>query len=691
MAFVNIQGIDVKYRDLRPDEQVLNEGVSIEDQYFEREPHPFTDDEIVAIASKEHTFSSFQAAWVELEKKRMTYGEGVYIWIRGRLTYIPASYWGYLNHWTLEGGEKPDYREADRVFFLLMEFLYFETDVLALTWGKCRRRGATSIGFYFTWWICGRLPEKVGGSISFNDDAAQNNFQKMFMRGFRAMLPCFVEEFDSDSENFVRFVKHVEKKKKGVPIKREGLNSYVNYLATTINSYDSGRLSFGLFDEGGKYAKMNVNTYWSKVSPTLKKGKYKVGMAYMPTTVNPENQGGANYEVFWKTSNQNAINPETGEPYGLNTPNKVVRYFVSAAEGYAGCIDKYGDSVIDDPKEPIMGNDGLMITEGARTVILRDRATKTGEQLMEHRRDFPLDEHDMFAFLTAACQFNEENIRKQLRELELNPVFLRQLRLVPEKKTIKSIVIGKPDREEFKIKPMDDAKGGWFVYEFPNKENAFSVHAGYFDPTNKSMYQAGVDTTQDRIAIDGSNPCILIFKKSCIIEGVETGMYPVAIWISPTRLDIHFDEEVKKAALWYGCTANYELDRRTDFYRYFCKENCQAFLEWTPKIAQNPLKKKDKEYGTRSGDPFQLAAQLQVAKMYIDGTDNDVYNGHVHRIVFPTLLNELLRYDHLDRQKSDQCIALFMALLPIFGEIQMPIINKSVRKLLPTHKIKVPA
>lgn len=85
-----------------------------------------------------------------------------------------------------------------------------------------------------------------------------------------------------------------------------------------------------------------------------------------------------------------------------------------------------------------------------------------------------------------------------------------------------------------------------------------------------------------------------------------------------------------------------------------------------------------------------MAQQLQVCKMYIDGTDNENYNGHVHRIKFITLLKELLSYDHLDRTKSDQVVSLMMALLPVFAEMQMPI-KKEIqpKKILPQYKIKM--
>lgn len=681
-----------KYRDAKPDEEILYQSLPQDEQYFRRIEHPFTDDDLVEIANKEYQYTSLQKTWVDREKKRMDYGKGVYASINGVLKYIPASYWGYVNYWTLENGKKPEYREADRRFFLFKEYVCFETPVLAITRGKGRRKGATSQGAYWEWWICGRNEEKIGGMISFNDDAAQTCYKQMFMRGFTELLPCFVEDFDSTSENFIRFVKPVEKRKKGVPIKREGLNSYVGYKSNAINSYDSGRVSYLMPDESGKYEKMDINTYWSKVSATLKEGMHKVGFAYLPTTVNPKKKGGENYKKFWNLANQNAINLKTGEPYGLNTPNKVVRYLDPATEGYAGCIDKFGESVIDDPEVPIMGNDGNLITEGSLTIILRERSLLDGEQLMEHKRDFPLSEHDMFSFEVGLCEFNAENIIEQQKNIFDNPVFLRQTRLIFNEETVKSIFPTQKDKIKRSISYMDDARGGWFIYEEPNQPNAFKDRQGYLEPSNTIAYSIGVDTTQDRIAASGSKPCIVVFKKSCVVEGEEMGNYPVAMWISPTRLDIHFDEEVLKAAMWYGAKVNYEIDRRNDFYRFFNKKNCGDFLEWTPLIMRNPIKpNKPLEPGIRSGNPFQLAMQLQIAKMYIDGTDNEVYNGNVHRIVFPTLLEELLEYDHLDRTKSDQVVALMMSLSSVFGSIQKPIIPHNKIKLIPTYKIKLPA
>lgn len=695
---INIQGLDIHYRDLieskvEPDgsivvgEEILYSDLPQDQQYFKRVEDPFTDiDQLVEISElpydeRSSKYTNIQSKWVEIEEKRMTYGNGVYAMINGLLTYIPASYWGYINHWTLERGDKPDYREADRLFFLFMEYICFETDVLCITRGKGRRQGATSIGFFWMWWICGRMEEKIGGSISFNEEAANKNFSGMFMRGFKDMNPCFVRDFDSSSEKFVRFVRSVEKAKRGVIKKREGLKSKVDVLPTTINSYDSGMVNFGLFDEPGKYDKMNVNTYWSKVSPTLKIGREKVGFAYMPTTVNPKKKGGEHYKQFWKEANQNAINDSTGKPYGLNTPHKVVKYFVPATEGYAGCIDKFGNSIINDPKEPVMGNKGKWISEGSLSVIKHERSLKKGEQKMEHQRDFPLDEFDMFAFETGLCEFNQDNFIDRIQFLEDHPekAYWRQVRLYEVYNEVK---------KRMEVEFADDPKGECWFYERPVEPNKFSS-IGSLEPQNTLLYSAGADTYRNIFAIDGSEGALYVFKKSLLVNGVETGLYPVFKFVGRPKLIKQFNRQAALMCLWYGCKINYEIDAGTWFYEDFAEWNMLRFLEWEP--ARDPIRKvKMIKPGTESAQPFQLAKQLEVAKLYFDGNRIDGYNGNVHRVTDIPLLKQGLEYNHSERTPYHSIVAFMMALLPCFAApmVQRPVARQSI---LPTYKLKIPA
>lgn len=678
---VTIQGIECSYRDLGEHEGVLYAELPKDEQFFKKVKPPFTDDELVDIANREHSYTSLQTLWKEEQENY--FENGIYAMIEGELTFIPGAYWCYINFWTLEHGDTPEYREDDRVFFLFHEYLRLETIVLALSRLKGRRQGATSIGMFFMWFIGGRKDHKLCGLTSFNDAAAQDAFQKMFMFGFKSMLPCFQADFDSNSENFIRFVKPVDNKKKGVlAVKREGLNSYCDYKSNVINSYDSGRQSYNVPDEGGKRNKLNINSYWSRLYKTFLIGSNKVGFGYLPTTVGAKKEGGENFKLFWRNCSQYEIDKKTGKPVGINTINRVVQYFVPATKCYAGCISKFGKSIEEDPVEPILSNEGKWITEGSRTIILRERARLEGEQLMEHRRDYPLDEFDAFAFETGQCEFSEKNFIDRIQYLEDHPdkAYWRQVRLYE---------VYNPVSKRMEVDFADDPKGECWFYERPNEPNKFSSIGGTLEPKNTLLYSAGADTYRNIFAIDGSEGALYVFKKSLLVNGVETGLYPVFKFVGRPKLIKQFNRIAALMCMWYGCKINYEIDAGTWFYEDFAEWNMLRFLEWEP--ARDPIRKvKMIKPGTESAQPFQLAKQLEVAKLYFDGNRIDGYNGNVHRVTDIPLLKQGLEYNHSERTPYHSVVAFMMALLPCFAA---PMIQRqqSRQSILPTYQLKIPA
>jgi hypothetical protein len=455
-----------------------------------------------------------------------------------------------------------------------------------------------------------------------------------------------------------------------------------------------------LADEGGKWPKETpFSQFISIVSKTMVKGAKRVGFCEAPSTVNElTKSGGAEFKICWDNANQ-------FKSKGKPTPNFFVRYFSPAYDGFEGFIDNHGLSVIGEPTheqyqylvDKWVGKSGLTeedIKMGAKSYLLKRRENLTGIQLEEEIRQNPFDEEEMFMYAGFNCEFNADNIQRQIKELEDEKPYLRQMRLVPEKRIVTSIFPDKKPYTDTIAKAMDDTKGGWFILELPNKPNHFSSrHGTMYDPLNTMFYQIGVDTVKDSDAIQGSKPRILVMKKSVLVDGEEMGMYPVAMWLSDARLDIHFDEQVLLACKYFGCRANYEIDARGDYYRYFSKENSGAFLNWTPKVLQNPVKRGGfkPEPGTRSGDPFQLSMQLQIAKAAVDGTDNEVYNGHVHKIKYVSLLKQLLKYDHSNRTPFDEVIAYMMALSAMFGDQKDIVLTQGTRRVFDKVKITMPA
>lgn len=698
---IEIYGSKIRLPKLPDESEIINYHSSNKEQKWLKKELPSFFDKVEYNKKGDLILTTNQEQYAADEVKKCK--NGVWYNIGGKYRYITGKYYFFLQYYILEDGTCPEFREADRLYFLFHDHWYNIEWCLGNIRIKKRRQGASSQS------CCNILYEAIFyknsncGLISKTKDDSKDTFTQMITAAYR-QLPVFLKPKQVNKEDSVTelvFAHKSQNTKEGLADAQkleDGHNSRINYKAPVLNAYDRGRMSYVLGDEFGKLPQdVPASRLLSIISKTLVKGVKRVGWIDLPSTVNEMTKGGgAEYKKIWDSANQ--FNKRV-------TTNRIVRFFQPAYESYEGFIDEYGDSVIDKPTQEqydflvnkwVKKNEyGEIISElseeditlGAKVYVLqRLREGKVGEDLEEEVRMNPCTEEEAFMYAGMGCEFNSVNIQNQIKDLEADPPYLRQVRLVLS--TIKKDTgFGKFEMQQL-VSFMDDEKGGWFMLERPNKQNYFLDKGGFLEPHNTSMYQIGVDTTKDMITVDGSKPVIVVFKKSCIVNGEETGLYPVAMWIAETRLDIHFDEEVLKACMWYGCTVNYEIDARTDFVRFFNQKKCSKFLEWTPKFARNPVKRNFKiEPGTRSGDPFQLSAQLQIAKMYVDGTSQEEYNGHVHRIKFPTLLKQLLKYDHNNRTPSDQVIALMMALLPVIGEQQMPIQPPKKKVLFKTYDL----
>jgi len=705
---IEIYGSIISLPEKPKDEDALYYGLPRNQQKWRRTSLPNYFDKVEYDKNGNLILTHQQEVYASEEVKRCK--QGVWAWIGERMRYIPKRYYFYLQYYTLEDGTAPEFREADRLYYLFFEHWFLILWCLGIIRIKKRRQGASSQSCSNILYEAIFFKNSNCGLLSKTKDDSKATFTEMITAAYR-LLPVFLKPKQVNKEDSVTelvFAHKSQSVKAGVAAgakEEEGHNSKINYKAPVLNAYDRGRMSYVLGDEFGKLPlDVPASRLLSIIGKTLVKGVKRVGWIDMPSTVNEMTAGGgAEYKKIWDSADQFNRKP---------TINRIVRFFQPAYEAYEGFIDEFGDSVVNEPTEEqyeylvskwVMKNEeGELISElseedirlGAKVYVLNKlRDGKTGVDLEEEIRMNPCTEEEAFLYAGVGCEFNSINILNQIKWIEDNPneSYLRQNRLVLKKDKIKSVVIGKPDKEKISINAMDDENGGWFIFEYPNDPNKFSDRGGFFEPMNTNMYVIGVDTTSHNEAVNGSKPRALVMKKSCIVDGEETGMKPVAMWLADKRLGVHFDEEIMKAALFYGCKICYEIDYRDDYVIYFTKNGMRSFLEWTPSALRSPTKRNPKiEPGVRSGDSFQHYQQLQIAKAFIDGDSQDVYNGHVHRIVYPSLLNQLLKFNNADRTKSDECISLFMALVTMFGEdnSQKAIAAQKI-KVLPQYKIKM--
>lgn len=566
----------------------------------------------------------------------------------GEKTYITGLHYFYLNYWTLEDGNNPDYRDADRKYFYFQDYCEKLPQCYGIVRIKKRREGATSQATCYLVWKAITQRKSFCGIISKTGKDASDAFQYMVMNGYRN-LPVFFKPRAEDEETKTELVFKKKKDRRKTKGREKGqifdsdigLESKINFKNTALNSYDSGRITALLMDEAGKWPKeVPVNQYWPIVRKTMMRGAIKVGFCLIPSTANDAKSGGEPYKSLFDGSNH------FEDPY---TATGLYRYFCPAYDGYEGFIDEYGMSIIDEPTEEqkkyILERYGMKIETGAKEYLLAQRRLiKDKKALSEEIRMNPFDENEAFMIDQKKCYFNSEKIYNQIDFLKEEPVKLRRVRLFwKDSKTVEW---------------ADDPEGSWLVYKFPDKEtqNKMNEKDGMRTPANAHKYVSGIDPFKSSvISGKGSMGVCYVFERLDPADPNNTCM-PIAEYIDRPRLKSLFHDEMLKAAVLWGYKACYENDVGDDFVDYFTNKGFKGYLMKTPESAVDKTRKRTvTKYGVTSGDGFALARQLDTCISYIEN--------HCEKIYFPELLDELLQYDHENRTPYDRSVAFMISLL----------------------------
>lgn len=563
-------------------------------------------------------------------------------------TYITGLHYFYLNYWTLEDGNTPDYRDADRRYFYFQDYCEKLPQCYGIVRIKKRREGATSQATCYLVWKAITQKKQFCGIISKTGKDASDAFIYMVMNGYRN-LPIFLKPRVEDEETKTELVFKKKKDKRKVVQRQKGkifdddigMESKINFKNTALNSYDSGRVSALLMDEAGKWPKeVPVNQYWPIVKKTLMRGAIKVGFCLIPSTANDAKSGGEPYKALFDESSQ------FNDQY---TATGLYRYFCPAYDGYEGFIDEYGNSIIDTPTEEqkryVLQRYGMKIETGAKDYLLSQRKLiQDKKALSEEIRMNPFTEEEAFMIDQKKCYFNSEKIYNQLDIIAEDNIRLRRVRLYwKDNKTVDW---------------ADDREGPWLVHKFPEdgEKNRFREEYGYKTPANTHKYVSGIDPFKSSvISGKGSMGTCYVFERLDMNDPNNTGM-PIAEYVDRPRLKSLFHEEMLKAAVFWGYKACYENDVGDDFVDYFSNKGYKGYLMKTPDAAIDRNKRRHvSKFGVTSGDAFALARQLDTCITYIEN--------YCDKIVFKDLLEELLQYDHEHRTIYDRTVAFMISLL----------------------------
>jgi len=636
---------------------------------FDEEGNPLFTDEMIAFINR------------ELDR----IDDGYWFYNNGSLTYITGHHYMYMNYWTLENGDQPDYRDCDRRWWYFKDYCEKTTHVDGIIRSKKRREGATSQECCDLVRTALRQKKAFCGVVSKTGDDAKTAFIDMIKNGFEKLpiflVPLDVEDPDSQTSIVFRKPKNRNAKKTKSNRRRgqvfeddKGIGSRINYKATKLNSYDSGRLTEVMIDEGGKFpTDVPVNEYWPIVRKTLKMGGKRVGFAVLPSTSNKLTKGGRGFKVLWDDSNH-FENKVTGT--GL------YRYFCPAYDGYVPYIDEYGMSILDKPtKEQAKymkekyGADDLQCSMSAKEYLLhlrsmiRDPATRNEEIRMN-----PLNEGEAFDFDDNSNIYNMTNIRDQKeRIMEVRPK-IRQVRFTRDGEGMATWV--------------DDKDGMWWVLDggLPSDEEKNKVikdpFYGTLIPGNKSKYAHTADPYKNTIITGpGSKGAGFIWKKLNPLDKENSGMPVAMFWGRPRRKRVFHEQQLLAAEYW-GCEMCYESDY-DEYIEFLEGEGKMIYAMVRPKNTIDPNKKKGpnkkKEYGIKSGDGFSYTMMIDKSVEYID-----FYCG---KIWFLALLEQLEEYDVDERTKFDLAVAFQLGTVVISEQVQKKPASTKPIQIVKTYQL----
>ena len=601
------------------------------------------------------TPKEFQQRWsgyVEREFTRRK--EGLWFYNNGAPTYITGHHYMFLQWSRIDIGY-PSYLKFQRELFIHMAAVESDPRAVGQIYTKCRRSGYTNMCSAVLVDEATQVKNKLLGVMSkTGGDAQENIFMKKIVQIFKS-YPFFFKPIQDGTTNprmelaFREPSKRITKNNKTSQV-GEALNTVINWKNTTNNAYDGEKLHVMYLDEAGKWEKpTDIRESWRIHRTCLLVGRNIIGKALVGSTVNPLDKGGRQFRDLYYSSDPSERN-ENGR-----TRSGLYSIFIPAYEALEGFFDMYGNPVVEDPQEPVLGEDGNLITIGAKTFLKNERKalSQDGHELNEVIRQFPFVEDEAFRDSAKASLFNIGKIYEQIQhnqEMYPNPIVIGNFQWengVPDTKVVFS----------------PDANGRWRIGWMPPEDmrNKEAFNNGSRTAPNAFLGVGGVDSYDIDATVDGRGS-----KGACHLYNKFNMEYPsnmfIAEYASRPPLAKIFYEDVLMAAKFYGYPILIE-NNKYGIARYFESRGYDGYLLDRPEyLGGASSSSKTKGIPSNSQDVIQAHAQAVEAYIHNHVGVNEE-SGQMGRMYFDRTLEDWINFKIDDRTKYDLTISSGLALL----------------------------
>jgi len=602
--------------------------------------------------------------YIDEEFKRRE--EGFWFMNNNKPTYITGSHYMYLQWSKIDVGA-PDFREANRLFFIFWEACKADNRCYGMCYLKNRRSGFSFMSSAETVNLATISSDSRYGILSKSGADAKKMFTDKVVP-ISVNYPFFFKPIQDGmdrpkSELAYRVpASKFTRKKITANEKQEdlvGLDTTIDWKNTGDNSYDGEKLNLLVHDESGKWERPdNILNNWRVTKTCLRLGAKVVGKCMMGSTSNALDKGGNNFKKLYYDSDVTKRNRNGQTKSGLYS------LFIPMEWNYEGFIDEYGNPVFNNPDNDVYGPDGELIDYGIIDHWNNEAEGLKNDQdsLNEFYRQFPRTEEHAFRDEAKNSIFNLVKIYEQI---DYNDGIGNQANVnVGNFQWVNGV-------KDTQVIFYPDAKGRFNISWTPEAhlQNRVIVKNGIKYPGNEHMGAFGCDSYDISGTVDGrgSNGALHGLTKFSMEDAPPNHMFLEYI-ARPQTAEMFF-EDVLMACVFYGMPILCENNKPRLLY-HFKNRGYRGYSMNRPDKIYNKLSRTEKELGgipNSSEDVKQSHASA--IESYIEkyvgldmgGTYRD--SDEMGTMPFARTLEDWARFDINNRTKFDASISSGLAIM----------------------------
>lgn len=677
-SFVNISGLIVGLP-LAPKEIYQRDKDPVE-QYWERVDMPKELSKIQSIFQWNEMPREFKNKWVDyIETEFDRREDGFWFLNYGTPTYITGSHYMYLQWSSIDVGY-PDFREANRIFFIFWEACKADPRCFGMIYLKIRRSGFSFMSSAECVNIGTLSSDARLGILSKTGADAKKMFTDKVVP-INSRLPFFfkpvMDGMDKPKTELSYRIPASKITKKNMHEvandDMKGLDTSIDWKNTDENSYDGEKLLFLAHDESGKWVKPNnILNNWRVTKTCLRLGSKIIGKCMMGSTCNALAKGGDNFKKLYEDSKISVRNAND------QTKSGMYALFIPMEWNLEGFIDIYGMPVFRKPDKPVRGVDGGLIKNGAIDYWEAevDSLKNDADALNEYYRQFPRTESHAFRDESKSSLFN---LTKIYQQIDYNDAMIKEHHLTRGsfhwKDGVKDTqVIWTPDRNgRFNVSWLPPA----------NLQNRVIDRGGIKYPANEHMGSFGCDSYDISAVVGGrgSNGALHGMTKFHMDEG-PTNEFFLEYVARPQTAEIFF-EEVLMACVFYGMPILIENNKPRLLY-HFKNRGYRGFCLNRPDKVYAKLTATERELGgipNSSEDVRQAHAAAIEAyiEKYVGFDSSGQYRDPdlMGTMPFTRTLEDWSRFDINDRTRFDASISSGLAIMANQKHMYTPEVKQS--------------